>query len=184
MRAFVAIDPSPEIRDRLRALIGELEKTRGDVRWSGPGGMHLTLKFLGPVDEARAARIGQVLAAVASRYRPFQLRFEGTGAFPDERRPRVLWAGCAAGPELAALQEEIDRALEAEGFEREARAFTPHLTLGRVKGPARMDRVLAEITRHRQDVFGSMTVDRIILFESRLLPRGAEYRAVSEAVLS
>lgn len=183
MRAFVAIDPAPEIRDRLRVLIGDLEKIRADVRWSGPGGMHLTLKFLGPIDEAQAARAGQVLAAVSSRYRPFPLRFQGTGAFPDERGPRVLWAGCSAGPGLAALQQEIDRALEAEGFEREARAFTPHLTLGRVKGPARIDRVLAEMARHREEIFGSMTVDKIILFESRLLPRGAEYRVVSEAVL-
>lgn len=183
MRAFIAIDPAPEIRDRLRALIGDLERSRADVRWAGPGGLHLTLKFLGELDEDRTARVGQVLAAVTSRSRAFPLRFEGTGAFPNERSPRVLWAGCAAGPELAALHQEFDRALEAEGFEREARAFTPHLTLGRVRGPARLDRAMAELARHREEVFGSMTVAKLILFESRLLPGGAEYRVAAEAAL-
>jgi RNA 2',3'-cyclic 3'-phosphodiesterase len=184
MRAFIAIDLVPEIKEHLLAVVRDLQAARADVRWIGAGGMHLTLKFLGEIDQARAARVKETLAAVASRFRPFPLRLEGTGAFPDERSPRVLWAGCAAGPELAALQREIEAALEAEGFEREARPFTPHLTLGRVKGPGRIDRAMSELSRRREEVFGAMTVGKIVLFESLLRPQGAEYRAVFEAVLS
>lgn len=184
MRAFIAIDLAPEIKERLLALVRDLQAARADVRWVGAGGMHLTLKFLGEVDEARAAKVKEALAAVVSRFRPFPLRLEGTGAFPDERSPRVFWAGCAAGPDLDALQQEIERALEAEGFEREARTFTPHLTLGRVKGPGRIDRAAAELARHREEAFGAMTVGKIVLFESLLRPQGAEYRVLSEAVLS
>lgn len=184
MRAFIAVDLAPEIKERLQALVGDLRAARADVRWIEAGGMHLTLKFLGEIDDDRALRVREVLASAAARHHPFSLRLEGTGAFPTERSPRVLWAGCAAGPELAALQEDLERALEAEGFEREARAFKPHLTLGRVKGPGRIDKAMAELARHRDESFGAMTVGKIVLFESRLRPQGAEYLSVAEAALS
>ncbi|HOW85428.1 MAG TPA: RNA 2',3'-cyclic phosphodiesterase [Candidatus Aminicenantes bacterium] len=184
MRAFIAVDLDAEIKERLQALVRDLRATRADVRWVEAGGMHLTVKFLGQIDDGRVGRIGEVLASVASRHRPFPLRLEGTGAFPNERGPRVLWVGCAADPGLAALQSEIDEALEAEGFEREARAFKPHLTLGRVKGPGRIDKAMAELARHKDDDFGAMTVAKVALFESLLRPQGAEYRVVAEAVLT
>jgi len=184
VRAFIAVDLDPGIKERLQALVGDLRATRADVRWIEAGGMHLTLKFLGEIDDGRALRVREILASVASRHHPFSLRLEGTGAFPTETRPRVLWAGCDAGPQLAALQEELDRSLAAEGFEREARAFTPHLTLGRVKGPGRIDKAMAELARHRDEHFGAMTVAKIILFESQLRPQGAEYRSVAEAALT
>lgn len=184
MRAFIAIDLDPEIKDRLQALVRDLERTRADVRWVGAGGMHLTLKFLGDIDDSQALRVREVLAEVASRHHPFPLRLEGTGAFPGDRSPRVLWVGCAAGPELPALQDELERALETEGFEREARAFKPHLTLGRVKGQGRVDQAMAELAKRREEPFGGMTAGKIALFESVLRPQGADYRIVFEAVLS
>jgi len=184
VRAFIAIDLDPGIKTALEALVRALKPTRADVRWVGPPGMHLTLKFLGEIDAGRADRIGQVLSIVVGRHAAFPLRLEGTGAFPSERSPRVLWAGLAAEPRLLALQSDLETALEAEGFDREARPFSPHLTLGRVKGPARMREAMAELERHRGDVFGGMTVRKLTLFESRLLPQGAEYRIVAEAGLS
>jgi 2'-5' RNA ligase len=184
LRAFIAIDLEPGIKENLQALIRELLAVGADIRWVNAGGMHLTLKFLGEIDDGQALRVQDALAAIARRHRPFPLRFEGTGAFPDERRPRVVWVGLAAEPALLALQEEIDRALKAEGFEREQRAFAPHLTLGRVKGPGRMGPAMASLGRHRQDSFGAMTVSRVALFESTLGPEGARYRVVFEAGLS
>ncbi len=183
MRAFIAIDLEPQIKESLRSLVQELRATRADIRWVSDGGMHLTLKFLGPIDESQALRVKEILGDVAGRRHAFPLRLEGTGAFPGEASPRVLWAGFAAEPELLALQDDIDTELEAEGYAREKRAFTPHLTLGRVKGPERVARAMSELARHREESFGAMTVRKIALFESLLRPEGAEYRIVFEAEL-
>lgn len=183
MRAFIAVDLEPQIKEALGSLVGDLRATRADIRWAGGGGMHLTLKFLGPIDESQALRVKEILKDVAGRHQAFPLRLEGTGAFPTETNPRVLWVGFAAEPELLALQSDIDTALEAEGFEREKRGFTPHLTLGRVKGPERVAKAMAELAKHREASFGAMTVRKVALFESLLRPEGAEYRIVSEVEL-
>jgi len=181
VRAFIAIDLDREIKSALETLVRDLKTARADVRWVGFGGMHLTLKFLGPIEESQALRIRGIMDDVGRRHAPLPLRLEGTGAFPGERDPRVLWAGVAAEPGLLALQADLDAALEAEGFAREKRAFTPHLTLGRVKGPDRLARAMAELDKHRGDVFGAMTARKLALFETRLRPEGAEYQIVHEA---
>lgn len=184
MRVFIAVELDLEIKDAVQALVRDLRATRAAVRWVAPAGMHLTLKFLGPIDDGQALRVRDVLAQVAARHRPFPLKLEGTGAFPGERNARVLWIGLGPAPDLAALQEDLDEALAQEGFEREKRDFTPHLTLGRVKGPDRLPQAMAELAKHRGQSFGSMTVRTVTLFESLLHPEGAEYRTVFEARLS
>ena len=184
MRAFIAIDLEPGIKEALLALVRDLKATRADVRWAAAAGMHLTLKFLGPVDEGQAARVKDVLSKVAGRHGPFRLELRGTGAFPGERSPRVLWVGFADEPALAALQSDLEASLVPEGFEREERDFRPHLTLGRVKGPQRLAQAMTELAKHREESFGAMTAARLTLFESLLRPEGAEYRTVFEVSLS
>jgi 2'-5' RNA ligase len=184
VRAFIAVDLDREIKTSLEGLVRALQATRADVRWTNAGGMHLTLKFLGSVDDGQAIRIQQILTGVARRHAPFTLRPVGTGAFPNTRAPRVLWVGFAAEPELLALQEDMDASLEVEGFERETRAFTPHLTLGRVKGPGRIDKAMLELDKHREEAFGNMTARKVTLFESLLQPQGAEHRIVFETELA
>lgn len=184
MRAFIAIDLAPEIKAVLRELVRALRATRADVRWVEPEGMHLTLKFLGEIDDARAGRVGEVLAGTGRRHPAFPLRLEGTGAFPGDRAPRVFWAGVVAGPELGALHADLEGSLAAEGFEPEAREFRPHLTLGRVKGPGRLREAAAELEKRRAETFGAMTARRIGLVESRLGPGGPVYRIVHEAELA
>lgn len=183
MRAFIAIDLDPGLKAAVRDFVRKLEAVRADIRWTRPDGHHLTLKFLGEIDDAAAARVKDVLKAAAARHRPFPLRLVGTGAFPGPRSPRVLWIGVDAGPELAALQADLEKALEKEGFPPEDRAFKAHLTLGRVKGRDRLDKAMAELAGRAGDDFGGMTVARIALFESRLRPDGAEYHIVDEVPL-
>jgi 2'-5' RNA ligase len=180
VRTFIAIDLEPEVKTALQSLILTLKATGADVRWTQPGGLHLTLKFLGEVDEGQAAAVKKVVAEVAARHSAFPLRLEGTGAFPGDRNPRVLWAGFSAAPELLALHDELDGELEGEGFACDNRAFHPHLTLGRVKGSDRVRNALLELEKHQQETFGNMTVRKLTLFESRLRPDGAEYRALAE----
>lgn len=184
MRAFIAIDLEAGIKKNLQALIQSLKDTRADIRWVQPGGLHLTLKFLGEIDDGQAARVKAVLDATAGHHASFPLRLEGTGIFPGERNPRILWVGFTAEPKLIALQAELEKSFEPEGFAREERAFSPHLTLGRVKGPERVKNAVIELSKHRDETFGAMTVRKVALFESRLHPEGAEYRIVHEAGLA
>lgn len=180
MRTFIAIDLDPELKARIDDLVRVLKKTRADVRWISTSGMHLTLKFLGEIDQPQAVDVVRVLQAVASRHGRFPLSLQGTGAFPEGRKPRVLWVGIREAGELMALQLEIDKELEALGYSREVRPFHPHLTLGRVKGPGRLGSVLEELDRRRDIVFGEMTARTVTFFESVLKPEGAEYRPVAE----
>lgn len=184
MRTFIAIDLEPELKETVRGLVESLKRTRADVRWTGPSGLHLTLKFLGEIEADAVAKVTSALERVAGRHRSFPLVLEGTGRFPQGRTPRVLWVGVRSHPALVSLQEGLERELEAEGFLREDREFHPHLTLGRVKGPSFVPEALAELEKSGRSVFGEMEVRRITLFESQLRPSGAQYRVVSEHTLS
>lgn len=181
MRAFIAIDLDQAIKSELSALVARLARTRAEVRWVKLQGMHLTLKFLGEISaESDLPRVDQALRNAVLGTPCFELVLSGTGAFPDVRRPRVLWAGVEPNPALDALQGRLESLLEQAGFPREDRPFKPHLTLGRVKGKFGLEAALAELSRNEKKTFGSMTVTRLSLFESRLRPDGAEYRVVSE----
>jgi 2'-5' RNA ligase len=170
MRTFIAIDLDDSLKRALEALAGELRPLARSVRWIGASGMHLTLKFL-----------GEILEEVAPRHQIFGLVLEGTGTFPSGGRdPRVLWVGVAPGPPLLALQEDIERELEKLGFEREKRPFHPHLTLGRVKFPSRLDHLVQEMRKHKDQRFGEMSVQKFTFFQSTLKPSGAEYAVLKE----
>jgi RNA 2',3'-cyclic 3'-phosphodiesterase len=184
VRTFIAIDLEPDLKEAVITLVESLKRTRADVRWAGPSGLHLTLKFLGEVGADAVPKVTSALERIAGPHRPFPLVLEGTGRFPQGRAPRVLWVGVRPQPALLSLQEGLERELEAEGFPRESRAFHPHLTLGRVKGPSFVREALAELEKNGSAVFGEMEVRRITLFESQLRPDGARYRVVSEHTLS
>jgi 2'-5' RNA ligase len=180
MRTFVAIDLEPGLKRALEDLVRTLKRTGADVRWVDGRGMHLTLKFLGEIDEAAVPAVGQAVKTATSGRGRFPLVLRGTGAFPPGKSPRVLWVGVAEEPALMDLQKAVEARLEAEGYPREERPFHPHLTLGRVKGPSRLREALVELGRYEGTVFGEMTAGKVALIESRLGPRGAEYRVVAE----
>jgi 2'-5' RNA ligase len=187
VRTFIAIDLDAGLKDSLQALVGELGRLPGskNVRWVGAGGMHLTLKFLGEISEERAARVSSALGEVALRHRAFELTLAGTGVFPPGRRdPRVLWVGITSAAPLLALQEDIEAEMDRQGFEREKRRFHPHLTLGRVKFPSRLDPLIEELNKYESRVFGEMRVEKFIFFQSILKPSGAEYTVLKEFALA
>lgn len=133
-RLFVAIDLSDAARRELATLQERLRRQALPVRWTEPAGAHLTLKFLGATDRDRVPAIAEALGMVAARSSPFTIYTSAPGAFPNVRRPRVLWLGLAGPLErLAAVQEAVDMALESLALPRETRPFRPHLTLGRVR---------------------------------------------------
>ena len=183
MRCFVAVDLAPALRQPLLRLLRDLPRSR-EVRWCSENQLHITLKFLGDVEDAHVPRVCEAVSTAAAKVQPFPIRLTGLGCFPSPRNPRVLWCGvedpdcgCARWLELA------DPLFSDLGFDRETRAFTPHVTLGRSKGRgggAVMQDVLDNATAPRPV---EMTVEEVVLFESRLLPQGAQYTAVHTAKL-
>lgn len=181
MRTFIAIDLDEGLKRALGTFADELKPLAKSVRWVGASGLHLTLKFLGEISELDAARISSALEETALRHRVFELVLAGTGVFPPGRRdPRVLWVGAASGAPLLALQEDIESEMAKLGFEHEKRPFHPHLTLGRVKFPSRLDLLVQEMEKHQGRRFGEMSVQKFTFFQSTLKPSGAEYTVLKE----
>lgn len=185
MRTFVAVDLSPEIKINLEDLIRNVRRKAGAVKWVGPEAMHLTLKFLGEIPEDKAEAVGTLLKELVGTHRPFPLKLRGTGTFPSGggMNARVLWAGVVEDPALMELQAALESEFEKAGFSREDRPFHPHLTLGRVKSPDGLDRVLQELERYGTVDLGEMMVARLTFFRSVLKPSGPEYQVLTEAAL-
>lgn len=185
MRLFLGIElPEPLVAEigRVQSLLRE---SGADVRWVEPGNAHVTLKFLGEVAPARLADIDALLAPTIRPHAPHLLELVGIGAFPDEARPRVVWAGAeGAVRELSALHAGIEAALAPIGFEPERRPFSPHVTIGRVRRPRGLKRLSATIRELRHEPLGSLEVAEVVLFESTLTPSGARYQARSRHPLS
>ena len=176
VRAFVAANLDSDLKAALAIAQDRLKATRSDVGWVRPENLHLTLKFLGQVEEGRLGAIGEAIAAAATGSGPIRLVFEGLGAFPSPRAARVVWIGLSHGAEaLAKLQTRVEVGLESLGFAREERPFTVHLTLGRVRSPAHREQLARALTSTSVEALGEMALDRIELMKSDLSARGARY---------
>ena len=138
VRLFVALDIPGRVREALAELSARLKKTCLSARWVRLESAHITLKFIGevPLDD-RVETIREALGEPSRGFAPIVLRFAGLGFFPNERRPRVFWAGIEAGPQLAALAAAIEAKLEPLGHSRRKARFHPHITLARFELSAR-----------------------------------------------
>ncbi|MFQ6082383.1 MAG: RNA 2',3'-cyclic phosphodiesterase [Candidatus Aminicenantia bacterium] len=184
MRLFVAIDLTPEIKNRLLQLIENLKKKKARVKWIIPNGMHLTIKFLGETSPEKLELIKEILAKISKKFKPFYLILKKTGYFPEKsKKPRVLWVGVEADPTLYALKKELEKEFHKIGYLEEAREFIPHLTLGRVKFPNEIESTIEELDRYKNSFFGEIRVKKIILFQSILKPEGAEYIPLAEFLI-
>jgi 2'-5' RNA ligase len=179
MRAFVAIDLPPAIQAELRKQEAGFRVVAPEARWARPEGIHITLKFLGEIQEARVQKVIEALAALGP-LAEFWAEVKGFGFFPDARRPRVFWAGVHAPQDLVELADRIEAAMEELGFAPEDRAFTPHLTLARFKIPRPQPDLAALVDKQGELSLGRFQVSDFFLFESKLSPHGAEYRKVAK----
>ena len=176
LRAFVAANLDPSLKDALAQVQERLKATRADVGWVRPENLHLTLKFLGQVEETRLNAVTEAVAEAALGYGSFRLAFGGLGAFPTLRAARVVWIGVPEGAEaLAALQARVEARLVPLGFPGEERSFTAHLTLGRVRGPGRREQLAVALASMPPKPLGEMVLHRIELMKSDLGPGGARY---------
>jgi 2'-5' RNA ligase len=181
IRAFVAIPLPESLLEQLGRLQRRLEikLPPRTVRWVKPRGIHLTLKFLGDTPADTLPGIKAALATVARHAPASSLSVEGLGCFPNPSRPRVLWVGVVEpSGKLAALQDAIEEALSAFGYQPEGRGFTAHLTLGRVNRRTSRDdaRQIGEVVKSSEiGSLGEVEADRFALIRSILKPTGAEY---------
>lgn len=179
MRAFVAIDPGEKVRAALAELTGRLQRKVTGVSWVRSENFHLTLCFLGEVDPEVVDRIAEILKGPLSEIEPFALGVSGVGAFPNLRRASVLWAGIDEAPgALFDVQSEIVAAARSVGLEVEDRAFSPHITLGRIRRP---DNAWGEAFEAEADYDGGAFPVRVVsLFSSKLSPQGAVHRNLQD----
>lgn len=175
MRLFVALDFPEDVRQNLLELIAQLKSKSAKVRWVRPEGMHITLKFIGYVDEKKAESIAVTLREIHSP-QPVEMSFRGVGFFPNERRPRVIWCGVECSANLAELAGKIEHALEPLGVEAESRSYVPHLTLARLPSSDGADKLLHTANELKWRDFGTAREPEFHLFESILKPSGAEYK--------
>ncbi|MEZ5988439.1 MAG: RNA 2',3'-cyclic phosphodiesterase [Planctomycetota bacterium] len=180
MRCFLALSPDPDATARIAAMLERLGRMRGRVRWVEPAQVHLTLQFLGEVAEDALPDLVAALGMLPPRA-PLALSLDGTGRFPPRGAARVLWLGLGGELDrLQALVDDVAACCEAVGFPRERRPFRPHMTLGRVKGPEGLDRIVGELERLGRELGPGLTpIDRVRLLESRLGPSGARYTEVA-----
>jgi RNA 2',3'-cyclic 3'-phosphodiesterase len=182
MRLFVALELIDEVRAALTSFIAQLKPLCRSASWARAEGMHVTLKFIGhAVADADAEKLAAVRAALAqvTSSAAVEMRFRGTGFFPNARRPNVFWCGIEASPNLAALAGEIDRALEPLGIPREERPFVPHLTLARFKSHEGAKALVRQAGQYAEREFGSARETQFHLFESKLRPDGAEHNKIA-----
>jgi 2'-5' RNA ligase len=188
IRAFIAIDLTPEIIQHLEQVSVQLKKRLEGVpvRWVPVDNIHLTLKFLGDVSLANVEMLKKILQTEVDGHHAFEISVGGLGAFPSPRRPRVVWVGVEAPSELTAVQNGVENAMSRLGYPREERAFSAHLTLGRVSRNAvgRDERLIGEsIEAIKLGFLGVARVNEVHLYKSDLHPNGAVYTRLSTARL-
>jgi len=188
IRAFIAIELPLPIQNQLEQIVLDLQKSGSrHVKWVKPENIHLTLKFLGESRPDELDRLSAEIRPIIAITRPIELNVHGLGAFPNFKRPRVIWVGVQAPPSLIRLQQALEDAAEKIGYPREERTFSPHLTLGRVNreaSPAELARLGETIAQKPVGTLGSMTVSQLVLFRSVLKPAGAIYTPLAHFPLN
>lgn len=184
IRSFIAVELTSDLRDGIAGIQERLRSSRADVRWVKPAGIHLTLKFLGDIEEGDVDNIANCMKSSADGISPFTVEIKEVGAFPNLRNPRVLWVGVTGNSSLGVLQGKIEEILEGIGFPREDRPFRPHLTVGRVKSPKLKDKLTEILEKERTQELGTLPVEELILFRSELHPGGAIYTRLRTVKLS
>lgn len=185
MRLFIALNLPKKERERIHRAARPLRDSDMPVRWIEPDRFHVTLKFLGDVRRERLGAVEEAMVRVATSTQSFKTKFGGFGAFPTIRRPRVIWLGLGANPELRCLKQDLEWALGDVGFDAETRAFHPHVTLGRAddSGGAGAFRGLDDLMADMK-FRGEVKVHTLDLMRSQLSKGGAKYTLLASARLA
>lgn len=182
-RIFTAIDISEEARAKAADYIKILREEFSQVRvgWERPEKLHLTMKFLGDVDDEQLANLTAAVQATAKQFTDFKLQITETGVFPSKRNARILWLGVRDEEgNLKKLNEILENECEKKGFTREKRNFKAHLTIARLREPHKSIK-LADFHARNEFLSNEFTVPEIIIFQSQLSASGSQYTPVFRA---
>jgi 2'-5' RNA ligase len=185
LRTFIAIDLGKGLRARLASLQETLARHASEVKWVEEKNLHLTLLFLGEVDFRDVPKVCQAVEVVTTRHAAFPLKVAGVGAFPNAHRPRTLWVGVEDGAaEVTALHDELEGPLLELGcYRREDRPYTPHITVGRLKGDRHGDKLGEALARRSEWQAGETAVGEVQVLSSELMPQGPIYTVLGRAKL-
>jgi 2'-5' RNA ligase len=177
MRLFIAVDVNEAVRRQLALVQKQLRERLGGagIKWVNPDLIHLTLKFLGEVPDQDVPRVCRVVQEAANRHSPFEIRVHGIGTFG--KPARVLWVGVLESEKLAALASDLETSFEAAGWPREAKGFSAHLTLARIREPRSGSAAQRAVQEQPPRSFGEVWIDQVVVYESRLSSKGPVYTA-------
>ncbi|MCG8604138.1 RNA 2',3'-cyclic phosphodiesterase [bacterium] len=179
IRTFIAVEIPDETKDRIAQVQSELKKYGERISWVKSGNIHLTLKFLGDVEEGQIKALGRGMESAAKKAAPFTLAFRNLGVFPNLRRARVVWVGAnESSGILIKLADSLDSEMSLLGFPKESRKFSPHLTIGRIK--ARPAEKFLKRIEHYEFEGGEALINNVCLMKSDLRPTGAIYTALKQ----
>lgn len=183
MRLFLAIDPGDGFRRQIADTVETIRASTSGIRWVRDAKLHVTLSFLGEIDESRVPEISAAMTDVAPRHEPFTVNVQGAGVFPDWRKLRVVWFGLKDGGQLARLVEDVRKVRVTLGLPPD-RPFRAHLTLGRSTGPLSAEQK-ASLSKALAPFKGSYPFDvsRVILMRSSLTAGGSEYTELASFAL-
>jgi len=171
MRTFFAFPIPKDIQNDLYNQTSKLREDSTGVKWVAPENFHITLRFIGDIEDDILARLEKMVEDVPMHKGIFTVKYKGLGAFPPKGKPKVIYAPIETGKkECSEVYSFLDNLLSAF-IPKEKRPYTPHITLGRVKGHAQVP----DLRNYSDDVSGAFTVDECVLYESRLGPSGASY---------
>jgi 2'-5' RNA ligase len=177
IRTFIALPIPDDIKDSLQSAILQLKGKNHGVRWVKSGGLHITLKFLGDIPEDLVNPLSIELDRAARGHPRLKLMLSDCGAFPNVKRPRVIWAGLSGDVgELTGLAASIEKACALCGIPEEKRPFSSHITLGRLKTPTVVDLGIGSLA-------GMFSANEVLLYQSELLPSGARYTVLHRSSL-
>ena len=184
-RTFIGVAVGDSIRATAKAMQQTLARCGADVKWVEEENLHVTLLFLGEIDDGDLVNACKFAAKAAAKEPPFALRVGGVGAFPTPRRPKILWGGITEGAEAlvrlhAAIAEPL---LEHGAYRQEERGYTPHLTLGRATGEADANMLALELPKHLSWNAGQTPVEEVLVYSSELRRDGLEYTVLGRSPL-
>lgn len=183
MRIFIAIEIPVPVKELVANLQAQLREHTAAVSWTKLENLHLTLKFLGEINNERLSAVREATIASVQHVGPYSLTLETVGVFPNARNPRVLWIGLSGDVDNAVrLAARLDKELVARGFPGDKRPFQPHLTIGRFKRPGGAQALLA-LARDTAVPESHFAVEELIVMESRLARAGAEHTPVFRVAL-
>jgi 2'-5' RNA ligase len=175
IRSFIAIDTPAEVKERVSEVQESLKKTGAEVRWEPREKLHITLKFLGGVERETLDHLANKMTEQLGDFPTIELIYKGTGCFPNRERPRVIWIGAHnESGSLKKLYTILEDTFASFGFEREERAFHPHITIGRVKGTRNLNALLEALDRLEFEPQHA-AVTEVLLMKSDLKPTGSVY---------